>query len=631
MQTLTATDLSRSYGEKVLFNQINFLIHDSDKIGLIGLNGTGKTTLLNTIAGLEKPDSGVIETPNQYKVSYLRQDNQLPNVTVLEAALRGEGPEFEAIRTYERILKAYSLAPNDQKIQDQFFQAENDMNRLDAWQIDTELKTILTGLHITDFNQRTSQLSGGQVKRVALAQALLDKGDLLILDEPTNHLDFDSIAWLEKYLQSYRGALLVVTHDRYFLDAVTNQIFELDQGRLSIFPGNYEAYVTQKAHQDEVDAAQAHKQKQLYKQELAWMHAGAKARTTKQQARIERFKDLKANLPTGGGNEDVSINIGEQRLGKKVIELKDANLNFDDKVILKDFNLLVQAGDRIGITGVNGAGKSSLLNVIAGKIPLDTGILTIGETVKMAYYTQITEPIDPNKRVIKYLEDVGESVTSKSGTQISVTQLLEEFLFPRFMHGTLIARLSGGELRRLYLLKLLMSEPNVLLLDEPTNDFDVQTLTVLENYLADFNGTVITVSHDRYFLDQVTDQLLIFNGSGSITRYQGQLSDYLKAQAASQGAEKTKQKTQASANDLPTETKKTAKKHKLTYNEQKEYAGIEGQLDQLDQQIQQLKAQMTTVPGTDYQKLADLQQQIDHLNQEVDQKMDRWAYLSEFA
>jgi ATP-binding cassette subfamily F protein uup len=631
LQTLTATDLSRSYGEKVLFNKINFLIHDADKIGLIGLNGTGKTTLLNTIAGLEKPDSGVIETPNQYKVSYLRQDNQLPNVTVLEAALRGEGPEFEAIRTYERILKAYSLAPNDQKIQDQFFQAENDMNRLDAWQIDTELKTILTGLHITDFNQPTAQLSGGQVKRVALAQALLDKGDLLILDEPTNHLDFDSIAWLEKYLQSYRGALLVVTHDRYFLDAVTNQIFELDAGRLSIFPGNYEAYVTQKAHQDEVDAAQAHKQKQLYKQELAWMHAGAKARTTKQQARIERFKDLKANLPTDGGNEDVSINIGEQRLGKKVIELKDANLTFDDKVILKDFNLLVQAGDRIGITGVNGAGKSSLLNVIAGKVPLDTGVLTIGETVKMAYYTQITEPIDPSKRVIKYLEDVGESVTSKSGTQISVTQLLEEFLFPRFMHGTLIERLSGGELRRLYLLKLLMAEPNVLLLDEPTNDFDVQTLTVLENYLADFNGTVITVSHDRYFLDQVTDQLLIFNGSGAITRYQGRLSDYLKAQAASNGVQKAKSKPTPATKEAPEESKKTAKKQKLTYNEQKEYAGIEDQLEQLDQQIQQLKAEMTTVPGTDYQKLADLQQQIDHLNQTVDQKMDRWAYLSEFA
>lgn len=626
MRTLTATDLSRAYGEKVLFDSIDFLIHDQDKIGLIGLNGTGKTTLLNTIAGLEKPDSGTLTMANDYKISYLRQDNQLKAATVLDAALQGRGPEFDAIRSYERTLKAYNLDPENKTLQDRFFEAENTMNRLDAWQVDTELKTILTELKITDFDQPTAQLSGGQVKRVALAQALLDKGDLLILDEPTNHLDFDSIAWLEKYLQSYNGAVLVVTHDRYFLDDVTNQIFELDQGRLSIFEGNYEAYVTQKAHQTQLDLEQSHKQKQLYKQELAWMRAGAKARSTKQQARIERFNDLKDNLKTNQTAQDVAININEQRLGKKVIELKEASLAFEQKTILNDFNLLVQAGDRIGITGTNGAGKSSLLNAIAGRLPLDHGTIEIGETVKMAYYTQITEPIPADKRVIKYLEDVGEVVTSKSGTKLSVTQLLEQFLFPRYMHGTLIQRLSGGERRRLYLLKLLMGEPNVLLLDEPTNDFDIQTLTVLEHYLDDFNGTVITVSHDRYFLDHVADSLLVFKGDGQIQPFSGRLTDYLAQTApVAKPAAKAKETVQ-------TPDSKTPKpKQKLTYKEQKEYEGIEAELDTLDQKIEALKTEMGQTPGTDYQKLADLQTQIDHLNATVDEKMDRWAYLSEFA
>lgn len=635
MQTLTVTDLSRAYGEKVLFDHISFLIHEQDKIGLIGLNGTGKTTLLNTLAGIETQDAGTITKANDYKITYLPQENHLDAPTVLDAALRGHGPEFEAIRQYERVLKAYTQAPEDQSLQDQFFKAESTMNRLDAWQVDTELKTILTELKITDFDQPVTQLSGGQIKRVALAQALLDKGDLLILDEPTNHLDFDSIAWLEKYLQNYHGAVLVVTHDRYFLDAVTQQIFELDQGRLSIFPGNYEAYVTEKAQQVATDTAQAHKQKQLYKQELAWMRAGAKARSTKQQARIARFNQLKDSVGSNHSVQDVNININEQRLGKKVLELKAADLAFDNKPILAQFNLLVQAGDRLGITGANGAGKSSLLNILAGRLPLTGGTLAIGETVQLAYYTQLTEPIPADKRVISYLEDVGSSVTGKSGARVSVTQLLEQFLFPRFMHGTLISRLSGGEVRRLYLLKLLMTEPNVLLLDEPTNDFDIETLTVLEHYLDDFNGTVITVSHDRYFLDHVADELLIFDGNAQIHRYNGRLTDYLAAEAKEKAQVKNQHKASKmqSEAEAVTETKdaRQDKKTKLTYNEKKEYATIEKQLDDLDQQVQALKKQMQNIPGTDYQQLADLQNQIDKLNQTVDEKMDRWAYLSEFS
>ncbi len=439
----------------------------------------------------------------------------------------GSQKVYQTIRNYENTLKEYSAHPEDEAAEKRYTKAEARMNEEDAWNAQSDVKTILTQLKIDDYNQKVGELSGGQRRRVGLAQVLIQSPDLLLLDEPTNHLDFDSIDWLQNYLAGYKGSLIVVTHDRYFLDQVANKIWELSFGKLYEYEGNYQDYVAQKATrvQGEIDAQ--HKTQQLYKSELAWMKTGAKARSTKQQARINRFNDLKENVNTLKLDQDVDISLGQTRLGKEVIKMKDANLSIGGQTILKDFNILVQPNERIGISGENGAGKTSLLNVIAGRLKLDSGIIKIGETVKMAYYTQLTEPIPEDKRVISYLNEIGQQVTDKNGQKISVTELLEQFLFPRFMHGTLIRKLSGGEKRRLYLLKLLMQQPNVLLLDEPTNDLDIATLTVLEDYISKFQGTVITVSHDRYFLDKVADRLLIFDGDGVIEEHRGRFTDYL--------------------------------------------------------------------------------------------------------
>lgn len=629
MQTLRAENLHRTYGEKVLFDNLNFIINEHDRIGLIGVNGSGKTSLLDTLAGVSNDQTGVIDTPKEYSIGYLTQKPALDeNLTVMDAVFSGDQPVFKTIRRYEAALATYGAHPEDQKALQRYLDAEAQMNEEDAWTAESDVKTILTQLKITDLSQSIKTMSGGQIKRVGLAQVLIQSPDLLLLDEPTNHLDFDSIAWLQQYLSAYKGALLVVTHDRYFLDQVANQIWELDFGKLYQYPGNYQDYVQEKAERVNQEAVADRKQQRLYQQELAWMKAGAQARSTKQQARINRFNDLEDNVGTRQVQHNVAISLGQQRLGKKVIELKDATLDLGGHHILNDFSDLIQAGERIGISGDNGAGKSSLLNVIAQRLPLDSGTVSIGETVKMAYYTQQIEPIPEDKRMINYLSEVGQTVTDKDGNAVSVTDLLEQFLFPRFMHGTLIRKLSGGEKRRLYLLKLLMEQPNVLLLDEPTNDLDIGTLTVLEDYISQFAGTVITVSHDRYFLDKVADRLLIFNGNAQIDRYSGRFSTYLndrlKADKA-QPAEKKAPKTVAK--ETPDKPKK---KVKLTYAEQKEWEGIEGVIDGLEDQKSQVKDAMNA-NGANYDKLADLQQQLDQLDQQLDDKMARWEYLSEYA
>ncbi len=532
MQTLKAEDLTETYGTKTLFNKINFLINEQDRIGLIGTNGTGKTSLLNVLANIDPQDSGQIETPKNYTIGYLRQTPALDeSLTIIDAVFAGSQTVFKTIRFYEQALARYSQDPEDAENQRQFESAEQRMNQEDAWTAESDVKTILTQLHVMDLNQKIGTLSGGQQKRVDLAQTLIQAPDLLMLDEPTNHLDFDSIAWLEQYLTSYKGALLIVTHDRYFLDRVANQIWELSFGNLRQYPGNYQAYVAKKAEQEEQEAVQSQKERRLYKQELAWMRRGPQARGTKQQARINRFETLSSSVNAPEQSADnIAVQLGQQRLGKKVIEFKHASLNLGSHIILKDFSELIQADERVGITGNNGTGKSTLLNVIAQLQPIDDGIIDIGETVKLGYYTQKIEPIPEDKRIISYLSDVGSGVLNANGEHISVTNLLEQFLFPRSMHGTLIRKLSGGEKRRLYLLKILMQQPNVLLLDEPTNDLDIGTLTVLEDYLTHFRGTVITVSHDRYFLNKVAEHLLIFEGQGKINRFTGRFTDYLQQQ-----------------------------------------------------------------------------------------------------
>ncbi|MGO4864829.1 ABC-F family ATP-binding cassette domain-containing protein [Ligilactobacillus ruminis] len=630
MQTLRIEHLTKTYGEKTLFEDADFIINEHDRIGLIGTNGSGKTTLLNAISGIDPADSGKLIAPNDYRIGYLKQMPELDDSkTIIEAVFEGAGPIFQTVRNYEEALEAYGSDPENEKLAKRYSDAEDKMNQEDAWTAESDVKTILTQLHISDWNQQVGTLSGGQLKRVGLAQVLIQAPDLLILDEPTNHLDFDSIEWLQSYLASYKGALLVVTHDRYFLDQIASRIIELSFGKLYFYTGNYQDFVAQKAERVERELVAEHKQQQLYKKELAWMRTGAKARTTKQQARINHFNELKDGLNKVQVDGKVDINLGQARLGKKVLEVKKGSLTLQNHKIINDFDLLVKAGDRIGITGVNGAGKSSFLNVLAGDLPLDSGELIVGETVKLAYYRQQTEKIPEDKRIINYLDEVGQSVVNKNGERVSTTQLLEQFLFPRFMHGTLIRKLSGGEKRRLYLLKLLMSSPNVLLLDEPTNDLDIGTLTILEDYLESFAGTVITVSHDRYFLDKVASDLLIFKGQARIERYTGMFTDYLSQETHARKESVTPQKSSANSS---TEDKKVSKeKTKLTYAEQMEFDKLEKEIDDLDERKAELQEEMNNVPGSDYGKLGDLQRQIDEIDQRSEEAMERWEYLGQYV
>lgn len=619
MKELKVTDLYKTFGDKTLFDRISFLIHEKDRIGLIGVNGTGKSSLLTILSGRDSGDGDVsaIDKASDYRIGYLPQEqNFSQELVVLDAVFQGDNPLMQTVRDYEKALLRLEYE-NNRESQRQFTLAEEAMNKQDAWTADSEAKAILNKLGIHELEKKIGELSGGQIKRVALAQVLIDAPDLLLLDEPTNHLDYDAIQWLEGYLKAYTGSLLMVTHDRYFLDHVTNRIFELSFGKLFEYQGNYESYLVEKAERDRVDMEQEGKRKQLYKQELAWMRAGAKARTTKQQARINRFEDLKENLHQVKTDGQLEMNIATTRLGKKVLELKEAEYSIDENVILNDFDLLIQTRERLGITGKNGAGKSTLLNILAGRLQLDDGLFEVGETVRLAYYTQQNETLDPNKRMIAYLQEAAEEVKQRDGSQISVAELLERFLFPRFMHGTLIGKLSGGEKRRLYLLKLLIQQPNVLLLDEPTNDLDIATLTVLEDYLAEFSGAVITVSHDRYFLDKVAEKLLIFEGNGRIIPYFGSIMDFLAQQSPIKEEKQVKQKSQ---------TKE--RKKKLSYNEQKEWDTIEEDISILESRIEDLTEEMNH-QGDDFTKLQDLQKEIEKNEQLLEEMMNRWEYLSE--
>jgi ATP-binding cassette subfamily F protein uup len=625
LKELKVTDLKKTYGEKDLFDQISFLIHEKDRIGLIGTNGTGKTSLLNIIAGIDSGDGDrqTVFYPTDYRIGYLSQAAEFSDeLTVLQAVFQGNSPLIQTVRAYEEALIELGENGEDPNVQKRYAKAEEQMNKEDAWTTDTNAKIILQKLGISELDKKINTLSGGQKKRVSLAQVLIDEPDLLLLDEPTNHLDYQAIEWLENYLKQYRGALLMVTHDRYFLDRVANRIFELSFGKLYEYKGNYEAYVLEKAERDRVEVEQEEKRKRLYKQELAWMRAGVQARGTKQQARINRFEDLKENLYQVNQEDDLELNLATQRLGKKVLEIKDGSYRINDQTLLEHLDLLIQSRERLGITGKNGAGKSTLLNILAGRIPLDSGTISIGETVRLAYYTQENEEMAPDKRMIAYLQEAAEEAKTADGSQIGVAELLERFLFPRFMHGTLIGKLSGGEKRRLFLLKLLIQQPNVLLLDEPTNDLDIATLTILEDYFRSFPGAVITVSHDRYFLDKVADKLLVFQGNGKQELYYGNMSSYLlKQKELQQPAEKVKPKTQS---------KEPAGKKKLSYMEQKEWETIEEDIAELEEKISLLQEEMNH-QGDDFTRLQELQNDVSETEAQLEEKMARWEYLSEWA
>lgn len=626
MKSISVENLTKTYGEKELFHQINFSISEKERVGLIGINGTGKSSLLKIVAGIDLPDEGQIIAPKDYQIAYSAQSPDVnPELTVLDQVYLSDAPVLKLVRDYEKTLMELDNDPENSQIHDQLFSLQKKLDALNGWDVHTNTKTILTKLGIVEFNKKVGELSGGQKKRVALAQVLMQNPDLLILDEPTNHLDFDAVKWLEDYLSRFNGALLLVTHDRYFLDRVTNRMFELEGGNLYSYKGNYGDFLQAKAIREENEAATIEKQKNLFRRELEWIRRGAKARTTKQKARIQRFDTLDETLSNVQSKDKLDISLKGSRLGKQVFELIHASKKFEDKTILSDFHLLIKPGDRIGIIGKNGTGKSSLLNILAGKIPLDDGEYIIGQTVKIAYYTQENEEMDTSKRMIEYLKETAEVIEASDGKTISAAQMLERFLFPPHTHGTIISKLSGGERRRLYLLKILMDEPNVLLLDEPTNDLDTQTLMVLEDYLEEFKGVVITVSHDRYFLDKVADQLLILKGNGKIGTYYGNYSEYLETEKQTEQDIKVK-KEKPKEEEQP----KKEKKAKLSYNEQREWATIDEDIEKVEERLSAIDTELQ-MSGSDFEKANQLMKEQEELNERLENLIERWSYLSEIA
>jgi ATP-binding cassette subfamily F protein uup len=619
MSDFIVEHLTKSVGDKTVFSDLSFIIHQGDRIGIIGVNGTGKTTLLDVLSGRIGFDGDVspFRTKNTYKISYLTQEPVFDeSKTVLDTVLSSDLREMQLIREYELLMSNY-----DEASQSKLETIMTEMDALNAWEIESQVKTVLSKLGLTELNMTVSELSGGLRRRVQLAQVLLGHADLLLLDEPTNHLDIDTIEWLTTFLKNTKKSVLFITHDRYFLDNVATRIFELDRANLTEYQGNYQDYVRLKAEQDERDAALRHKKEQLYKQELAWMRRQPQARATKQQARINRFHDLKGDLAQSIDDSELEINFETSRIGKKVIKFDHVSFSYPDKPILSDFNLLIQNKDRIGIVGENGKGKSTLLNLIAGELQADSGKVDIGETIRIGYFSQTIKGLDESKRVINFLQEVADEAKTSSG-MVSIAELLEQFLFPRNMHGTLIEKLSGGEKKRLYLLKILLQRPNVLLLDEPTNDLDIATLTVLEHFLQGFSGPVIIVSHDRYFLDKVANKILAFEDSG-IETFFGNYTDYLdeKAFLASSSAislEMPKEKTE----------KVKASKKRMSYFEKQEWASIEDEITSLEDRIQVIESEMLTC-GSDFTKLSDLQKELEEKNNSLLEKYERYEYLSE--
>ncbi len=617
---LTVEGLKKSYGDKLLFENINVLIKDNERIGLIGVNGTGKSTFLKILAGIEHADAGDITHPNDYRVEYLPQNPEMDGtLKVIDYIYAGEADIMVAMREYEHALINLENHPEDEKAQNQLLDCQQTMDKYDAWEASTVAKTVLTQMGVTSFDKQIKYLSGGQKKRVAIAKALIQPVNLLILDEPTNHLDNETIIWLEQYLTRYQGALLLVTHDRYFLDRITNRIYELDNGSLYVYEGNYEIFLEQKAEREILEHSLAEKHQNTLKRELAWLRRGPRARSTKQRARIERIDKLKQetfNL----SDENVEIQTGSTRLGKQVIEVENLSKSIANKQLFTNFSYLIGPGDRIGIIGPNGSGKSTLLNIISGRLKPDAGTISIGETVKIGYYTQGEDELNEDERIIEYIKEVAEVIKTKDDKIITAEQMLERFLFSRAQQWSYIKSLSGGERRRLYLLKILMTEPNVIILDEPTNDLDIKTLGILEDYLEHFPGVVLTVSHDRYFLDQVVDELIVFDGQGHVEHFYGNYSEYaeqVKEEKLARTKVKQVQKTQ------PPKKEKT----KLSYHEQKEWETIEDEIEALEIKIETLKTQIAA-EGSNIEVVQELFKEQQTLESQLEIKMERWEELS---
>ena len=630
MNLLSTESLSKAYGEKKLFDKVAFGIDDSDKIGLIGINGTGKTSFLKVIAGIDEADAGSFIKSSNLKIEYLAQNPDFDfEITVLEQVFEGSSPLMVLLREYENVSSSLEKNPTDTKLQMRLMELNAKMDLNEAWQIEREAKTVLMKLGIMEFDKKIGELSGGQRKRVAMAGALIRPCDLLILDEPTNHIDNETITYLEDYLSNRKGALLMVTHDRYFLDRVVNKIWELDEGKLYAYQGAYTKFLELKAQREADDKRIQEKKQSLYKSELAWMRKGVEARRTKQKARKDRFKVLETEIDKSS-DEKLDISVAGKRLGRKIIEINDISKSFGDKVVLKNFTYTVLKGDRIGIVGNNGEGKSSLLNAIAKKLDLDSGTIEIGETIKIGYYSQENIDMDTSLRVIEYIKNKAEYIETSDGTKITAAMMLEKFLFTGDMQWSFISKLSGGERRRLYLLSVLMEGPNVLLLDEPTNDLDIQTLAILEDYIDEFNGPVITVSHDRYFLDKIADKIFAFEGDGNIEISFGDYTDYSekKKQTIEDIASETV-KALLKDKDKSSEAKPKAKT-KFSYKEQQEFDTIDEKIEQTETKLAQIKIDMEK-NAADFVKLAELTKEEERLNSSLEELMERWAYLNELA
>lgn len=622
MEAYKIEHLNKSYADKIIFDDLNLSISEHERIGLVGINGTGKSTLLKVIGNIDDDYTADITHPNQYRIRYSSQKQDLDgDMTVFQAVLSSDTSTLQIIKAYEEAVNAYSQQQDDAHFQ-KMMEAQEAMDQNSAWDYNAEIKTILSKLGINDTTKKVNELSGGQQKRVVLAKTLIEQPDLLLLDEPTNHLDFESITWLINYVKQYPHTVLFVTHDRYFLNEIASRIIELDRGKLKSYPGNYEDYIAMRAENEIIEQKQQEKQKALYKQELAWMRAGAKARTTKQQARINRFNDLESEVQDQHVQDKGQLNLAYSRLGKQVYELEKLSKQINGRTLFEDITEIIQSGQLIGIVGPNGAGKTTLLNILSGEDNDYTGTLKIGQTVKVAYFKQTEETLDRDIRMIDYLREESEVAKEKDGTSISVTQLLERFLFPSSTHGKKIYKLSGGEQKRLYLLRLLVHQPNVLLLDEPTNDLDTETLTILEDYISSFGGSVITVSHDRYFLNKVAQEYWYIH-DGKMERIVGTFEDYEtykkeqdKLAALEKQAQQPKQKTTA------------RKKSGLSYKEKREYETLMERIEQTETRLEEIDEEMIEA-SADYGKIKELNEEKEHLELTYETDITRWSELEE--
>lgn len=624
MNLITVENLYKSYGEKILFNNITFGVNEGDKIGIIGVNGTGKSTLLKIIAGVEEPDSGSIIKRNGLKIGYLAQIPDFkPNTSVIQQVFNNDSPIMKLVMEYEEAVWSLDENNNSKELNDKVIELSQKIDRENAWNLESDAKTILTKLGITDFNKDVSILSGGQRKRTAMAGALISPVDVLILDEPTNHIDNSTVEWLENYLQKYSKALIMITHDRYFLDRVVNKTIELNKGNIYTYSGNYSQFLELKAEREELEEASERKRQNFLRNELEWVRRGAQARSTKQKARLERFENI-SNVKAPDKQTNIEINVGYSRLGKKIIEIENISKSFDGVNVISNFSYTILKNDRIGIIGPNGIGKSTLLNIITGKLRPDTGTVGIGETVKIGVFSQESDELDESIRVIDYIKNTAEYINTLDG-KISASQMLEKFLFTPDEQWSYISKLSGGEKRRLYLLNILMATPNLLFLDEPTNDLDIETLTILEDYLESFPGAVITVSHDRYFLDKCVDKIFSFEGNGNIVQYVGGYSDFAEKYNAK--IDNTEKAVQAK-----NKTKKDFNKHsntlKMTFKEQKEFETINSRIEALENKIDSLKIELDKY-ATNYVKVQEIHEEIEVSENELDEAMERWIYLNE--